>query len=57
MICEERSADGVTVSRRLFSHSEQAEGTTRFLVGDRLGSLDAVTDTSGVLLARYAFEP
>lgn len=57
MICEERAADGVTVTRRSLSQGEQASGTTRFFVGDRLGSLDAVTDTSGALLTRYAFDP
>jgi RHS repeat-associated protein len=57
VICEERAADGVTVTRRSFSQSEQVAGAARFFVGDRLGSLNEVTDTSGVLLARYAFDP
>jgi RHS repeat-associated protein len=57
MICEGRDADGATVTRRSFSQGEQATGTTRFFVGDRLGSLDAVTDTSGALSTRYAFDP
>jgi RHS repeat-associated protein len=57
MICEERAADGVTVTRRSFSQGEQAAGTIRLFVGDRLGSLDAATDMSGTLLARYTFDP
>lgn len=56
-ICEERAADGVTVTRRSFSQGEQAGDTTRFFVGDRLGSLDVVTNTSGAVLARYALDP
>ena len=56
-ICEERGSDGVTVARRSFSQGEQPAGTTRFFVGDRLGSLDAATDASGGLLARYALDP
>ena len=56
-ICEDRAIDGVTVMRRSLSRGEQAAGASRFFVGDRLGSLAAATDISGVPLVRYAFDP
>ncbi len=56
-LCEERAADGVTVTRRVFSHGEQADGALRYFTTDHLGSVREVTDASGALLARYAFDP
>jgi RHS repeat-associated protein len=56
-ICEERAADGVTVTRRAFGLGEQVSGQARFFTTDHLGSVREVTDTAGTLLARYAFDP
>ena len=56
-ICEERAADGVTVTRRAFGLGEQVNGEARFFTTDHLGSVREVTDTAGTLLARYAFDP
>jgi RHS repeat-associated protein len=56
-ICEERGADGITVVRRVFGLGEQVSGQGRSFTTDHLGSVRAVTDTLGVLLAHYAFDP
>jgi RHS repeat-associated protein len=56
-ICEERAADGVTVTRRAFGLGEQINGQARFFTTDHLGSVREVTDSAGTLLARYAFDP
>ena len=56
-ICEERAPDGVTVTRRAFGLGEQVAGQARFFATDHLGSVREVTDTAGMLLARYAFDP
>ena len=56
-ICEERAADGTTVTRRAFGVGEQINGTARYFTTDHLGSVREVTDTAGTLLARYAFDP
>ena len=56
-ICEERAADGVTVTRPAFGLGEQVSGDARYFATDHLGSVREVTDGAGALLARYAFEP
>jgi RHS repeat-associated protein len=56
-ICEERAADGVTVTRRAFSQGEQIGIIARFFATDHLRSVTEVTDGSATLLARYAFDP
>lgn len=56
-VCEERAANGVTVTRQYFALGEMAAGSERFYVSDRLGSVTEVTDDTGALLARYAFDP
>ena len=43
-ICEERSADGATVLKRLFELGEQNAGVPRFVAADHLGGV----------LARYS---
>ena len=54
--CEERVANGVTVTRRTFGLGEQVNGTARFFTTDHLGSVREVTDAADALLARYAFD-
>ncbi len=56
-ICEERAADGTTVTRRALSLGEQMAGVSRFFTPDHLGSVGEVTDNASALLARYAFDP
>jgi RHS repeat-associated protein len=56
-ICEERAADGVSVTRRAFRLGEQAIGVARFFALDHLRSVEEVTDNSSTLLARYAYDP
>jgi RHS repeat-associated protein len=56
-ICEERAADGTTVTRRAFSLGEQVAGAARFFAPDHLGSVEAVTDGTSAVLARYVFDP
>jgi RHS repeat-associated protein len=56
-ICEDRGADGVTVSRRPLGRGEQITSANRFHSADHLGSVSEVTDGTSALLARYAFDP
>lgn len=56
-ICEERAADGVTVTRRLYAQGEQAAGTARFFARDHLGSVVEVADGTATVLAQYAYDP
>jgi RHS repeat-associated protein len=56
-ICEERAADGTTVTRRTFGQGEQESGVNRYFAADHLGSITEVTNGPGALLARYAFDP
>jgi RHS repeat-associated protein len=55
-ICEERAADGITVTKRLLIKGEQLAGVARLFVTDHLGSVTEVTDGSGTLVARYDFD-
>jgi RHS repeat-associated protein len=56
-ICEERGADGTTVTRRAFTLGEQAAGVARFFAADHLGSVGEVTNGSSTVLARYVYDP
>ena len=56
-ICEERTADGTTVTRRVFVLGEQVAGVSTFLTEDHLGNVRDATDSNNVLLARYAYDP
>jgi RHS repeat-associated protein len=56
-LCEDRAADGATITRRSFPYGVQVGGAQRYFVTDHLGSVRDVTDASGALLARYAFDP
>jgi RHS repeat-associated protein len=54
--CEERAADGATVTRRIWGHGEYAAGAARFFAADHVGSVTDVTDGAGAALVRYAFD-
>ncbi len=56
-ICEERAADGTTVTRRAFVYAEQVAGVARFFALDHLGSVTDVTDLASGSVGRYAFDP
>jgi RHS repeat-associated protein len=56
-ICEERGADGTTVTRRPFTRGEQLSGAPRFFGTDHLSSVTDVTNSSATLLTHYAFDP
>ena len=56
-ICEERAADGTTVTRRAFAQGEQVGASARFFAADHLGSVTVVSDGSATPLGRYAFDP
>ena len=55
-IAEERDAAGGVVKRHLIG-GVQESGTPYFQAGDHLGSLRELTDTAGVVRARYDFDP
>lgn len=57
IICEERAANGTTVLRRPFGSGEEVGGVNHLFTADHLGSVREVTDDTGALLARYAFDP
>jgi RHS repeat-associated protein len=56
-ICEERTSDGSTVTRRASSSGEQIAGQSRFFSKDHLGSVREVSDATGGVLSRYDFDP
>jgi len=56
-ICEEREADGTTITRRAFVYAEQVGGVARFFAMDHIGSVTEVTDTASAAVGRYAFDP
>ena len=56
-MCEERAADGASVTRRLYARGEQVAGGSSFFTQDHLGSVREVLDGGGVRLAQFAFDP
>jgi RHS repeat-associated protein len=56
-LCEERDSAGTTVTKRYFGNGFQDGSSARFYVRDHLDSVTEVTDSSGTLLARYAYDP
>lgn len=54
--CEERDASGA-VTRRFFSQGEQINGQNYYYSFDHLGSVREMTDSSGAVRARYAYDP
>ncbi len=53
---EERDGSD-TVTKRFFREGEQIGGTTYLFTKDHLGSIREMVDTSGVVQARYAYDP
>jgi RHS repeat-associated protein len=56
-ICEERSSDGIAVTKRAFGQGESVMGTPHFFATDHLRSVHEVTNSANAVLARYAFDP
>jgi RHS repeat-associated protein len=56
-ICEERAADGTTITRRPFRLGEQANAAVRFFAANHLSSVGEITDTTGTLATRYEYDP
>lgn len=53
---EERDASN-NVTRRFYVQGEQIAGNNYYFTRDHLGSIREMTDSSGVLRARYAYDP
>jgi RHS repeat-associated protein len=60
-ICEERDASGANVTKRFFAEGVKVEtgpnAGVYYYTGDHLGSVREVTDASGVVRARYSYDP
>jgi RHS repeat-associated protein len=56
-LCEERDGSGGTVTKRFFENGEQIAGVNYYFTKDHLGSIREMTNSSGVVLARYSYDP
>ena len=56
-LAEERDATGTNVVQRFFGNGFQRSGTNYFYVKDHLGSVREVYNASGVLQARFDYDP
>ncbi len=56
-LCEERDAGGGAVTKRFFGQGEQINGTNYYFTRDHLGSVIEMTDASGILKARFRYDP
>jgi RHS repeat-associated protein len=56
-ISEERDSTGATVTKRFFAQGEQIGGTNCFFTRDHLSSICEMTDGSGLVRARYNYDP
>ncbi len=56
-LSEERNAAGDSVTRQFFAEGERVAGTNLFFATDHLGSIREMTDGSGTVRARYAYDP
>ncbi len=54
--CEERDANNV-VTRRFYAQGEQISGASYYHTRDHLGSIRELTDSTGVIHARYDYNP
>jgi RHS repeat-associated protein len=55
--CEERSVDGATVVRRRYPPGDSVGGVSYFASMDHLGSITAVSGSTGVVATRYSYGP
>jgi RHS repeat-associated protein len=56
-LAEQRDVTGVTVMKRFFGEGEQISGTNYYFTRDHLGSVREVVNTTGVMQARYDYDP
>ena len=56
-LCEERNNIGTTVTKRFFGGGEQIGGVNYYFTRDHLGSVREMVDASGVIQARYDYDP
>ncbi len=56
-LAEQRDNTGTNVVKRFFGQGEQVSGTNYYFTRDHLGSVREVTGTSGIILARYDYDP
>ncbi|MBE7172480.1 MAG: RHS repeat protein [Williamsia sp.] len=56
-LAEERDASGSTVVKRFFAQGEQINGSKYYYTFDHLGSVREMTDTNGVVVVRYDYDP
>lgn len=55
--CEERSADGATVTKRFFGAGVLEGASKYYYARDHLGTVREMTDQSGAVRARYEYDP
>ncbi len=56
-LAEERDLTGTNVVKRFYSGGFWQQGTNYYYVTDHLGSIKAVTDASGTVVARFEYDP
>jgi RHS repeat-associated protein len=56
-IAEERDASGGTVAKRFFGQGVQVGAARFYYTWDHLGSIREMTDSLGVVVARYGYDP
>ena len=54
---EERDAGGGSVVKRYFSQGQQINAVNYYYFKDHLGSIREMTDATGILKARYSYDP
>jgi RHS repeat-associated protein len=56
-LCDARDSTGSNVVKRFFGQGEQISGTNYLFMRDHLGSVREMTDPTGVVHARYDYDP
>jgi RHS repeat-associated protein len=56
-LCEKRDSTGGIVSNRFFAQGEQITSGKYYFTRDHLGSIREMTGPTGVVVARYAYDP
>jgi RHS repeat-associated protein len=56
IVCEDRSSDGTVATRQAFADGERFGSMARHFATDHLGNVADVTDGSGAVVTRYAFD-
>jgi RHS repeat-associated protein len=56
-LCEQRDASGTVTTKRFFTQGEQIASANYYITRDHLGSVREMTDSSGMIRARYDYNP